>query len=69
MKNNRKLTKRLLVLYCICAVLWSAVSIMKYADGITGLSLWLPVFCAVIWTGLFIVMIRRYRKQNEETEQ
>lgn len=66
MKNNRKISTRLLALYALCAVLWSIVAIMKAVGGSTGFDLGLPLFCAVVWTGLAAASFRIYRKQQNQ---
>ena len=68
MKKNRKITKTLLILYGLCAVIWTAGTIMKLVYGTTVLDITLSLLCAVIWTFLLIIMIRRYRNQRETDE-
>ncbi len=69
MKENNskvKVTKFMVVIYTICAFVWVAGAIIKIIGGAAGWDLGLTVFCAVIWTLLMIITIRRYRRQQGE---
>ena len=67
--NNRKITKGLLVLYGLCALIWWINIIMKLYLGTTGWDAGLSAFCAVFWTFVFIVWVRRYKRQQEDQQE
>ncbi len=68
-RNNRKITKSFLVLYGLCAFIWWVSTILKFSLGTTGWDAGLSVFCAVLWTIVFIVWIRRYKNQQENQKE
>lgn len=68
MKQNKKVTKLLLFLYGLCAVIWTANVILRLAFGAVALDIALSLLCAVIWIFLLIVTIRRYRIQQNSDE-
>ena len=68
-RRNGKVTKGLLIIYGLCAVIWTALTIMKLAGGTTAVDLALTAFCAVIWTGLLIRYVLLYRKQRSKEEE
>ena len=45
-------------------MIWTALSIMKMADGASGWDLGLTVFCGVLWIFTFVLSIVKYRKQE-----
>ena len=62
MKQNKKVTKLLLFLYGLCAVIWTANVILRLVAGAVALDIALSLLCAVIFT------IRRYRIQQNSDE-
>ena len=69
MRTNRKVTKKLLILYGVCAIVWWIYALMKLSSGAAEWDAGLNLFCAVVWTFAFIVWTRRYKTQQENNSE
>ena len=48
-RKFRKLTKTNLILYGLCAGIWTMNTFLKLAGGADAWDIGLTIFCAVIW--------------------
>ncbi len=65
----KKTSRLAVILYALCAILWSVRAILeviyqKYNDSIFWFVL--NILCALIWIAAFIVNLKRYRSDKEE---
>ena len=66
MKKPSRLT---VILYGVCAVIWTITAILKVAYQTYNDSVFwfvLNVLCAVIWIAAFVVNLKRYRVNQED---
>ena len=65
MKEKKPVSLLVVILNCLCAVLWTVNCVMGLMNGnVRGLD----VFCAVVWCFCAAVWLKRYwdQKNNEE---
>jgi hypothetical protein len=65
----KKVSKFSVILYAICAVIWTIRAILEVADETYHDSaFWfvMNILCAVVWIGAFIVNLKRYRSDKVE---
>ena len=65
----KKLSRLTVILYAMCAVLWTIRAILEvlyqtYNDSMFRFVL--NILCAVIWIAAFIVTLKRYRSNKED---
>ncbi len=65
-RKSGKLTKTHLILYGLCAGIWTVNIILKLFGGAKAWDIGLTIFCAVIWTAVLAVSAARYRRQTGE---
>lgn len=68
-KTKHKTTKAVVILFGLCAVLWSIRAVLEvihktYADSVFWFCL--NVFCAILWIVCFFVNLKRYRSEKDE---
>lgn len=65
-----KKASRLSVILCaLCAVIWAIRAILEVAYKTYNNSVFLfvmNILCAVLWIGVFIVNLKRYRSNRDE---
>ena len=67
MDEKKKVNITVVILNCICAVVWNLNLIIALVEGCTlSVSLVLRIFCAIAWDACAVTWIIRYRKSKEE---
>ncbi len=67
MKN--KTSKTTVILFGLCAVLWSARAVFEVAhQTYTDSVFWFcaNLACAILWDVSFLIVLKRYRENNDE---
>ena len=73
MKKLRQMSpKTAMILYGVCAVLWTALVVMDvmnrtYTEDIAMFAL--KVICLPVWIAGFVVMCKRYLKSKDEEKK
>ena len=73
MKKLRQMSpKKTMILYGVCAVLWTAFVVMDvmdraYAEDVVQFAL--KAICLPVWIAGFVVMFKRYRKSKDEEQK
>ena len=65
----KKPSRLAVILFALCAVIWSIRAILEVAYKTYNDSIFwfvLNVLCAVIWIAAFIVNLKRYRSSKKE---
>jgi hypothetical protein len=65
----KKTSKFSIILYAICAVIWTIRVILEVVSGTYSDSdFWfvMNVLCALVWIGAFLVNLKRYRSDQAE---
>ena len=69
MKSKKKLYLANVIIYCICAIVWSIVVILDGTRGdLNNLSFILHTVCAVLFYFCVIIWFLAYRKAKKEEE-
>ena len=69
MDDKEKVSITVVILNCICAVLWSINLLIDLAYGYTNsVSFVLHIFCAIVWDMCAVIWILRYLKSKKNNE-
>lgn len=65
----KKVSRLSVMLYALCAVIWTIRAILEVAYKTYNNSVFwfvMNMLCAVLWIGVFIVNLKRYRSNKDE---
>lgn len=69
MDDKKKISIAVVIINCICAVVWNINLFVDLAYGYTNsVSFALHIICAIVWDICAVVWILRYRKSKKDNE-
>jgi uncharacterized membrane protein len=72
MKEKKKTTKFTVILYALCAILWTVSAVLEVSyQTYTESVFWfvMNLLCAVIWIAAFLVNLKRYQRDRSERDE
>ena len=69
MDDKKKVSIAVVILNCICAVLWNITLFVDLVYGYANsVSFVLHIFCAIVWDMCAVIWILRYLKSKKNNE-
>ena len=69
MDNKKKVSLAVVIINCLCAVLWNVTLFLDLVNGYTdSVAFMLHIVCAIVWDACAVIWIIRYKKSQKQNE-